>query len=323
MKVPLLKSVLFSVTIIYIIGESTEKGATSFMSAKSTVSIIFPVKNEGKNVKTTLDSLFSAKTDYLFEAIIVNDNSTDNCCDFLQTYPQKERVKLIHTTGIGAANARNLGAEKNSSGDYLIFCDAHLEFEDWWLDLLLEPLLAGKTDAVTPAIGAIGNSEFIGYGQTLISNLKTDWNAKQNDLFETAVLPGGCFAIKREVFDDVGGFETGFKTWGHEDVELSIKLWLFGYRCHVQPKAKVLHLFRKAHPYKVSYDDFYYNFLRMAYLHFNSARIQKCRKLIIHGKTNPIEKQVLRDGARTQRAAYFEKRKYDDDWYFKKFHINF
>jgi glycosyltransferase involved in cell wall biosynthesis len=286
------------------------------------VSIIFPAKNEGVNVKTTLDSLFSVKTNYPFEVIVVNDGSTDNCCDFLKTYDKKERVKLIHTEGIGAANARNLGAE-HSSGDYLIFCDAHLQFEDWWIDHLLEPLLSGKTDAVAPGIADTTAPEVVGYGQSLTPKLTIKWNNKQDGLFETAVLPGGCFVIPRAVFEDVGGFETGFKTWGHEDVELSIKLWLFGYRCHVQPNVKILHLFRKAHPYKVSYDDFYYNLIRMAYSHFKIERIQKCKKMNSFRKARLIESQLLQDGIMKQREKYFQKRKYDDDWYFKKFQIDF
>lgn len=287
------------------------------------ISIIFPAKNEGENVRFTLDSLYSAKTNFPFEVIVVNDASADGCCDFLSSYDKKDNVKLIHTDGLGAANARNLGA-KNASGDYFIFCDAHLEFEDWWIDHLVEPLISKKTDAVCAAIASKENSAFIGYGQTLKANLGTKWNSKRTSLFETAVLPGGCFAITKTAFEDVGGFETGFKTWGHEDVELSIKLWLFGYRCHVQPKVKVLHLFRKSHPYKVTYDDVNYNLLRMAYSHFNVARIGKCKKLIVHGKNAAqIETEVVRDRVTSQRKAYFQKRKYNDDWYFKKFNINF
>ncbi|WP_373460010.1 galactosyltransferase-related protein [Paenibacillus sp. V4I7] len=30
------------------------------------------------------------------------------------------------------------------------------------------------------------------------------------------------------------GFDRGFNVWGFEDIELSIKLWLHGYRCSVQ-----------------------------------------------------------------------------------------
>ncbi|MCQ6274856.1 glycosyltransferase [Bacillus sp. V3B] len=285
------------------------------------ISIIFPVKNEGEHMRTTLDSLFSVKTTVNFEVIVVNDGSDDNCCDFLSAYHYKSQVKLIESTGIGAANARNLGAD-HAEGDYLIFCDAHLEFEDGWMDQLIQPLLSEKTDVVTPAIGAIGNTDFTGFGQTLKSNLRTIWGQKHGELFETAVVPGGCFAIKKKTFDDVGGFETGFKTWGLEDVELSIKLWLFGYRCHVQPNVKILHLFRKAHPYKVPHEDFYYNLLRMAYLHFTPIRINKCKKLI-RGNIDHIQKQVLYDEVLSKREYYFQKRKYDDNWYFKKFQIDF
>ncbi|MDQ1003606.1 glycosyltransferase involved in cell wall biosynthesis [Neobacillus niacini] len=293
------------------------------MGTQPFISIIIPAKNEGGNVKSTLDSLLTVQTNFLYEVIIVNDASVDGCCDFLSSYKNKDIIKLIQTNGIGAANARNLGA-KNSSGDFLIFCDAHLEFEDWWIDHLVAPLIARKTDAVCAAIASKEDPSLIGYGQTLNTRLGTKWNTKRSILFETPIIPGGCFAITKTAFEDVGGFETGFKTWGHEDVELSIKLWLFGYRCHVQPKVKILHLFRKSHPYKVSYDDVNYNLLRMAYSHFNVARIGKCKKLIHHGKSAAeVETEVVRDGVRMQRKRYFAKRKYDDEWYFKKFNINF
>ena len=94
----------------------------------------------------------------------------------------------------GRQNARNLGAEK-ASGEYFVFCDAHMLFADGWLDLLLEPLEKKLTDATTPAIGSVNNPEFTGYGQTLKFNLRIKWNDKQNRLFETAVLPGACFAV--------------------------------------------------------------------------------------------------------------------------------
>ena len=297
------------------------------MSEKHFVSIIFPVKNEGPNVKSTLESLYSVKINTPFEVIVVDDFSNDDCCLFLQNEFLDKNINLINTTGVGAANARNAGAE-HALGDILVFCDAHLEFEDLWLDRLLEPLVTGKTTSVAPAIGAIGNPNFIGYGQTLwinprASKIRTHWNTRQDDVFETAILPGGCFAIKRDVFEDVGGFETGFPTWGHEDVELSIKLWLFGYSCHVQPNPKVLHLFRKSQPYHISLDDYYYNLLRLAYLHFSPARIQKIRSMIPKERAVEIQKNVLKNGALLKKQAYLERRKYHDDWYFNKFNINF
>ncbi|MGN7179001.1 glycosyltransferase [Cytobacillus sp. SAFR-174] len=290
------------------------------MSATPQVSIIFPVKNEGANVKSTLDSLFSVKTPIPFEAIVVDDASTDGCCKFIDTY--KHKVKLIHTKGIGAARARNLGAE-HAKGKYLAFCDAHLEFEHYWLDGLILPLEKGRTDAVAPAIAAIGDSNFIGYGMSLSRNLRIKWNKKKRGLFDTAIIPGGCFIITKKVFNEIGGFEKGFKTWGHEDVELSIRLWLFGYRCSVLPEVRILHLFRKSHPYKVSNEEVSYNLLRMAYSHFNYERIEKCRKLITGVRPSLIEQQVKQDGVLRQRHKFIKIRKYDDDWYFSKFRIQF
>lgn len=286
------------------------------------LSIIFPVKNEGENVRTTLDSLFTTKTSFPFEVLVVNDGSVDHCCDFIRNYPKKDIITLIETKEVGAANARNEGAQR-ATGDYFIFCDAHLQFEDWWMDKLIEPLIQGKTEAVSPAIGSIGNEHFTGYGQTLKPNLRIKWNAKPTSLCETAILPGACLAMSKNVFEEVGGFERGFLTWGHEDVELSIKLWLFGYRCHVLPTVKVLHLFRKELPYEVSYEDIYYNILRMAYSHFSTERVQKCKRFILSSKARGIELKVLQDGALEQRKEYITKRKRTDDWYFQKFNIPF
>ena len=113
------------------------------MSEKHFVSIIFPVKNEGPNVKSTLESLYTVKINTPYEVIVVDDFSNDDCCLFLEKEFSDKNIQLIKTTGVGASNARNAGAER-ALGDVLVFCDAHLEFEDLWLDRLLEPLLNGK-----------------------------------------------------------------------------------------------------------------------------------------------------------------------------------
>ncbi|MFB4164002.1 glycosyltransferase family 2 protein [Alteribacillus sp. JSM 102045] len=286
------------------------------------ISIIFPVKNEGKNVKNTLDSLFSVHSNYNYEVIVVDDGSIDGCCDFIKVYSKRKKIKLIRTEGIGAANARNLGA-KHARGKYLAFCDAHLFFTNLWIDKLLEPLKSGKTDVICPGIADVHNPSSIGYGQTLKSNLVIKWNKKHLNLTETAVIPGGCFIISTSTFNEVGGFETGFKTWGYEDIELSIKLWLFGYKCSVLSNVKVLHVFRKSHPYQLSNEHIYYNLMRMAYSHFNQFRIKKCKKLIKNSDSLQIEKMVIKTGILNQRNAYFRKRKHDDSWYFNKFNISF
>jgi glycosyltransferase involved in cell wall biosynthesis len=288
----------------------------------SLVSLIIAAKNEGDNVLTTVESALQAKTKYPFEIIIVDDGSIDKCCDFVHSHENSNLIKLIKTEGIGLARAKNLGAEC-SNGDFFIFCDAHLQFEDLWIDRLIEPIRAGVCDGVTPGIAPFDDPSKVGYGQKLNYTLSVQWNSlRQNTLFPTAVLPGGCFAVSRNVFFDVGGFDKGFRVWGYEDVEISLKMWLFGYRCYAQPSVKILHLFRTSFHYTVTHEDIYYNMLRMAYSHFNESRIQRTKRLIRQVSPN-IDNAVLSNGVLQQRGIYFERRKHDDNWYMATFRIPF
>ncbi|NRD76724.1 glycosyltransferase [Bacillus sp. BRMEA1] len=285
------------------------------------VSLVIPAKNEGRNVKNTIKSALKVKTSFPFEIIVVDDGSTDKCCDFISSLGINQ-IKRIQTNGVGAAQARNIGANA-AKGTYLIFCDAHLFFEDDWIEGLLEPIQQGIADAVTPGIANVDSPQYPGLGQTLNASLETQWHLNKSELFPTAILPGGCLAISKEVFADIGGFDRYFKVWGYEDIELSIKMWLFGYTCFVQPAVKILHVFRSVHPYNINWDDFYFNMLRMAYSHFSEDRINKCKAAITNSNPEAIESEVLNTNVLAQREQYFQRRKYDDDWFMKKFEIPF
>ncbi|WP_342545831.1 glycosyltransferase [Lysinibacillus sp. FSL K6-4013] len=288
------------------------------------ISIIFPVKNEGNNVLNTLNSLISTKTNRSYEVIIVDDNSEDGCCDFLKDFKSTVPIKYIKANGIGSSQARNVGAEA-TKGKYLIFCDAHLFFEDYWLDKMIKPLENNLTNAVTPIISPHDNPKVKGYGQTLnMTNFRAKWNGVRTELSDTAILSGGCFAISREIFFAVGGFEKRFRVWGFEDIEFSIRMWLFGYKCSVEPSVQILHIFRKVFPYQMNANFSDYNMIRLAYSHFSEERIEKCKKFVRSQQlTNQFVEDNIKDSVLEQRALYFSKRKYDDDWFLNKFNIEF
>lgn len=288
---------------------------------KPLVSIIIPVKNEGVHIQNTLLSLFKAKTDYLYEVIVIDDGSTDNCCSFLKKAHGIGQVKLITSMGVGLANAKNLGA-LNAAGAYFIFCDAHLFFEDYWIDKLLQPILDGVANGVSPGIADTGLTENIGYGQTLNAQLGVEWHLDKRELSPIAVMPGGCCAVSRQAFEYVGGFDRGFQIWGYEDVEFSIRMWLFGYICCIQPSVKILHVFRKTTPYPMSLENVYYNMLRMCYSHFGETRLEKCKEMIKQTlDLEVIDNAVVSGGALMQRRRYFDSRLFDDDWFMKQFGI--
>lgn len=87
------------------------------------VSVIVPIYNVGKYLSRTLDSLLSQSfTDW--EAILVNDGSTDMSGEIIESYAQRdERFKVINQQNGGASVARNNGM-KTVTGKYLMFLDS-------------------------------------------------------------------------------------------------------------------------------------------------------------------------------------------------------
>jgi GT2 family glycosyltransferase len=234
-------------------------------------------------------------------------------------------VRFICTPGIGAAQARNRGASA-AHGKYLIFCDAHISVPEDWPRNLLEAFRHPEVDAVSPAIGSLENPAATGCGQTWNNRLETVWlpPPAHRELTSVPLLPGGCLAVRAEAFRQVGGFDSGFIVWGYEDVEISLKLWLFGYKLYVNPSVKILHLFRNKHPYSVTIDHVHYNLLRMAYSHFKNFRIDKILNLVqSNTRLKKIIRRVLEGGAMEQRLVYFARRKFDDDWFMRRFGIDF
>jgi glycosyltransferase involved in cell wall biosynthesis len=90
------------------------------------VSVIIPTYNYGKYIEKAIDSVL-AQTYQDFEIIVVNDGSTDNTREIIET-KYKNKVRYFYQENKGAPAARNKGI-KESKGEYLAFLDADDYFE--------------------------------------------------------------------------------------------------------------------------------------------------------------------------------------------------
>ncbi|KJR97018.1 MAG: hypothetical protein VR68_13290 [Peptococcaceae bacterium BRH_c4a] len=287
-------------------------------------SIIIPVKNEGLNIKVTVDSIMRTSGDISYEIIVVDDNSSDWCCSFLKNDQYiHPHISLLATRGLGAANARNAGADQ-ARGEIFVFCDAHITVSPDWLIKMEKDFSLRTVDGLSPAIASMADPGAVGYGQTWNDRLEPKWLPKPSDMTATPLLPGGCQAFRKSAFRKVGGYDRGFKVWGREDEELSFKMWLFGHSLFVNPEIKILHLFRPAHPYPVSMDHVNYNFLRMACSHLSEGKLSSAFSLISgeHNFSSLLASVCLSD-VWNQRSDYLARRLHDDEWYMKRFNIPF
>jgi len=88
-------------------------------------SVIIPLYNKEKYIKSTLDSVFNQSFKN-FEIIIVDDGSLDNSLAVIKEY-NSSKIKIFSQDNSGPSVARNLGIEK-AIGNFTCFLDA----DDYW-----------------------------------------------------------------------------------------------------------------------------------------------------------------------------------------------
>jgi glycosyltransferase involved in cell wall biosynthesis len=280
---------------------------------------VVPAHNEGESLRVTVHALL-ATLPTRAEVVVVDDGSSDGCADFLDgAYPSVRLVRPPRT--LGAPAARNAGAQE-ARGDMLVFCDAHVLPPFGWAAAFEKVLADGGVGAVGPAISVIGAPSRVGYGLVWRdAALNVEWLPRRGrDPYPVPIL-GGCFVgLRREVFDATGGFDGGLEGCGGEDAELSLRLWLLGYRCVVIPDVVVAHRFRRVRPYDMNATAIPHNFLRIGVLHFGAERLAGLVRCLAGSRTFPAALAALVDGdGAARRAELRATRAHDDDWYFERF----
>ena len=103
------------------------------MKNNDLVSIIIPIYNSANYLEDTLKSVVN-QTYKNYEAILIDDGSTDNSMEIAYKYAMKNpKIRIIKTKHQGVSNARNIGI-KSAIGRYLTFLDS----DDIWLPNKLE-----------------------------------------------------------------------------------------------------------------------------------------------------------------------------------------
>ncbi|MDI3257362.1 MAG: glycosyltransferase [Kyrpidia sp.] len=296
------------------------------------VSVILPARNEQDHIEPTIRSIWAAKNRLSFELIVIDDGSADGTPEIVDRLAREATehgadaggtptLTVLHTGGLGAAGARNAGAGK-ARGRVLIFCDAHVFVDDGWLDELVRLVDSGDWDAVCPGIAAHDEPDRAGFGQSLTDTVEIRWLPKPDRPTAVPIVPGACLAVPAGTFHRVGGFDSGLRTWGFEDVEWSVRMWLAGYRLGTTPHTVVRHVFRKIHPYTVPSHEFYYNLTRTALSHFTGPRLAHLLRMLSgHPMRFDLLTTALCDGTLERRQRLFSTRVQEDAWFVHRFEL--
>lgn len=185
------------------------------------ISVIIPLYNKEKSIKSTIDSVL-AQTYREFELIIVNDGSTDGSVNVV-TGIRDDRVKLINKHKEGVSSARNTGILA-ARGEYIAFLDG----DDLWDKKYLEVLANLIQDYPNATIYGIGYG-CINNGNRTITNCNCHDTCRGyvNDVWNH--YPGywtGGSSSSRDNLIKAGLFDTRM-THG-EDIDMWWRLLLIG-----------------------------------------------------------------------------------------------
>ena len=107
------------------------------------LSIIVPVYNCKEYLDECLMSIYE-QMDSECELIAVDDGSADGTTDMLDSYKNKDNIRIIYCEHRGASHARNAGLD-NAKGEYVTFLDCDDTYYDGFLSKSL-PLIDEKYD---------------------------------------------------------------------------------------------------------------------------------------------------------------------------------
>jgi GT2 family glycosyltransferase len=297
-----------------------EETLSSHYSSNS-ISVVVVSCNEGENLRRTVHCLL-ASLPADGEIILVDDASTDGSADFLSKGYAGVTV-LRPTRRLGVARARNFGAQ-HANGEVIVFSDAHVETPAGWWRPMQEALEGPSVGAVGPAVSVLGQPGAKGFGMNWSGpDLKVNWLGAQAEITHPVPLLCGCFvAMSRKTVEATGGFDEEMMSYGSEDLELSLRLWLLGYEVLIIPQVEVAHLFRERHPYAVEWKACVYNLLRMVFAHFNADRMARVIKIAAQYQDfSEALALAAESDIWTRRASLSAQRVRDDDWFFRNFGI--
>ena len=201
------------------------------------VSIIIVNYNGKHHLEKCLESL--SKIDYAnIETIIVDNNSTDDSVDFVsKNFPDLILIKLNENKGFAEPN--NI-ASKVATGDFLLFLNNDTIVTPSFISELIKPL-QNSGIAICQSL-LLRPDDSIDSSGDFIDTLGVVYNSKTpiSEIREISSARGASMMIKKNIFDQLGGFDEKFY-FSFEDVDLSWRARILDYSVVVVPKSVVYH----------------------------------------------------------------------------------
>ena len=211
----------------------------------SNLTVIIPNFNGKHFLKECFDSL--KNQNYSFEVVIIDNASTDGSADYIvNKYPEFHLIRNKKNMGFAAAVNQGI---KSSNTDYVFLMNNDVVLEINCISNLIQCIQNdSKCFAASSKMIQYQNRNLLddaGDEYTILGYTKKVGNNKSSDLYqnerEIFSACAGAAIYRRNIFEVIGYFDENFFAY-MEDVDISYRAKIYGYKCIYCPKAIVYHV---------------------------------------------------------------------------------
>jgi glycosyltransferase involved in cell wall biosynthesis len=186
---------------------------------RPTISLIIPAFNEEAYLGACLDAVTANIAGKALEIIVVDNNSTDGTKEIALRYPA---VTYVFEEEKGITRARQRGF-LSAKGDILAYVDADTHPPAGWIEQIWEQF--GRNKELATLSGPYSFYDLSG----LRNKVASGWFVAARPLYGIIgyMLVGGNFAIRREVLEQMGGFDPKIEFYG-EDADIARRAKKYG-----------------------------------------------------------------------------------------------
>ena len=210
------------------------------------VSIVIVTWNGRQHLDTCLASV-EAQRGISVETVVVDNGSTDGTAEYVRSrFPRVKLVRLEENRGFAGGN--NAGV-REATGRLVAFLNNDTSADPGWLDALRSGIDEASGFALVtsrivymhdPNIIDSAGDGVLRWGGAFKRHHGEPVSAAP-DTHEVFGICGAACMMPKAVFDEMGGFDEDFFA-SHEDVDLSYRARLRGYRCRYVADAIVRHV---------------------------------------------------------------------------------
>lgn len=213
---------------------------------KPAISVVVPFYDAEQTLQLCLEAI-EAQTVKPGEIILVDNKSEDNSSEIVRKFiSEKKRLYKCFWEGKkGPSSARNRGY-RESKEDVIVFTDSDCIPDEKWIERISQEFEDPDVKAVAGKIkGYLGKSLFDRF-HSLFTLKSPEKTVEVNEFtLVSGGFPAANLALRKEVFDAIGGFDESFQFFG-EDYDLCARIYAAGFQIIYLPDAIVYHKHRNS-----------------------------------------------------------------------------